>query len=111
MKLYPPQTTQPIRDDALNEFDLVSPYPCENCHAYSKLQTMHQNWSEPKTRNCKNSQFQQLQEPNEKFQLVFLGRIQDEQLTISNVLASMYRYSRYSHAKVYHNSDSGTAIE
>ena len=52
-----------------------------------------------------------LYEPNEEIQLDFAGPIADEQQKDSYILASVDRFSRYPHAKVYHNCDTDTAIE
>ena len=52
-----------------------------------------------------------LYEPNEEIQLDFAGPITDEQQKDSYILASVGRFSRYPHAKVYHNCDTYTAIE
>ena len=52
-----------------------------------------------------------LYEPNEEIQLDFAGPISDEHQKDSYILASVDRYSRYPHAKVYHNCDTETAIE
>ena len=52
-----------------------------------------------------------LREPNEEIQLDFEGPILDEQQKDSYLLASKDRFSRYPHAKVYHNCDTDTAIE
>ena len=41
----------------------------------------------------------------------FAGPIPDEKHKESCILASVDRYSRYPHAKVYHNCDAETAIE
>ena len=49
-------------------------------------------------------------EPNEEVQLDFAGPITDEQYKESYILASVDRYSRYPHARVYHNCDAETAI-
>ena len=59
----------------------------------------------------KTSELPQLMEPNEEVQLDFAGPITDEQHKESYILASVDRYSRYPHAKVYHNCDAETAIE
>ena len=59
----------------------------------------------------KISQFPPLQEPNEEVQLDFAGPIMDEHHKDSYILASVDRYSRYPHAKVYHNFDAEIAIE
>ena len=52
-----------------------------------------------------------LTEPNEEVQLDFAGPIVNEQNKESHILASVDRYSRYPHAKVYLNCDAETAIE
>ena len=52
-----------------------------------------------------------LYEPNEEIQLDFAGPITDEQQKDSYILATVDRFSRYPHAKVYHNWDTDTAIE
>ena len=58
----------------------------------------------------KISELPALVEPNEEVQLDFAGPITDEQYKESYILASVDRYSRYLHAKVYHNCDAETAI-
>ena len=50
-------------------------------------------------------------QPNEEVQLDFAGPIIDKEHKESYILASVYRYSKYPHAKVYHNCDAETAIE
>ena len=62
----------------------------------------------PKNRT---SELPTLMEPNEEVQLDFAGPIIDEKHRESYILASVDRYSRYPHAKVYHNCDAETAIE
>ena len=52
-----------------------------------------------------------LYEPNEEIQMDFAGPIIDEQNNDSYILASVDRFSRYPHAKVYHNCDTDTAIK
>ena len=52
-----------------------------------------------------------LYEPNEEIQMDFAGPILDEQNNDSYILASVDRFSRYPHAKVYHNCDTDTAIK
>ena len=59
----------------------------------------------------KIAQLPPLQEPNEEIQLDFAGSITDEQQKDSHILASVDRFSRYPHAKVYNNCDTDTAIE
>ena len=59
----------------------------------------------------KTSELPPLAEPNEEVQLDFAGPIIDEQRKESYIIASVDRYSRYPHAKVYHNCDAETAIE
>ena len=59
----------------------------------------------------KIAQLPPLQEPNEEIQLDFADSITDEQQKDSHILASVDRFSRYPHAKVYHNCDTDTAIE
>ena len=58
----------------------------------------------------KISELPPLVEPNEEVQLDFAGPITDEQYKESYILALVDRYSRYPHAKVYHNCDAETAI-
>ena len=58
----------------------------------------------------KISELPPLVEPNEEVQLDFAGPITDEHYKESYILASVDRYSRYPHAKVYHNCDAETAI-
>ena len=55
------------------------------------------------------SQIPPLYEPNEEAQMDFAGPIQDEHLKNSKILSSVDKYSRYKHAKVYHQCDSETA--
>ena len=59
----------------------------------------------------KISELPQLTEPNEEVQLDFAGPVLDEKHKDLYILASVDRYSRYPHAKVYHNCDAETAIE
>ena len=47
---------------------------------------------------------------NEEVKLDFAGPIPDEYLKDSYILASVDGYSRYPHAKLYHNCDADTAI-
>ena len=56
------------------------------------------------------TQLPTLSEPNQEIQLDFTGPIPEEQLKDSYILASLDRFSRYPHAKVYHNFDANTAI-
>ena len=59
----------------------------------------------------KTSELPQLTQPIEKVQLDFAGPVLDEKNKESYILASVYRYSKYPHAKVYQNCDAETAIE
>ena len=59
----------------------------------------------------KISELPKLSEPNEEVQMDFAGPVLDEKNKESYILASVDRYSRYPHAKVYHNCDAETAID
>ena len=52
-----------------------------------------------------------LHEPNDEIQLDFTGPITDDEHKDSYILSSVDRFSRYPHAKIYHNCDTDTAIE
>ena len=56
------------------------------------------------------TQLPTLSEPNKKIQLDFAGPIPDEQPKDSYILASVDKFSRYPHAKVYHSCNADTTI-
>ena len=58
----------------------------------------------------KHTHLNDLQEPNEEVQIDFTGPIQDKNKD-TYILVSVDRFSRYPHAKAYHNCDTETAIE
>ena len=58
----------------------------------------------------KHTRLNNLQEPNEEVQIDFTGPIQEKNED-SYILISADRFSRYHHAKAYHNCDTETAIE
>ena len=58
----------------------------------------------------KHTHLLNLQEPNEEVQIDFTGPIQEISKD-SYILVSVKRFSRYPHAKAYHNCDTETAIE
>ena len=87
---------------------------------HRKIVTLTQNYQpcikigknlKPLIPKNKISELPQLTEPNEEVQLDFAGPVLDEKHKESYILASVDRYSRYPHAKVYHNCDAETAIE
>ena len=57
----------------------------------------------------KFTQLPPLLEPNEEVRCDFAGPIMDEQQKDSYILASVGKFSRIPHAKVYHNCDTDTA--
>ena len=81
--------------------------PTQNCQPCIKIGKN----LKPLIPKNKISELPQLTEPNEEVQLDFAGPILDEKHKESYILASVDRYSRYPHAKVYHNCDAETAIE
>ena len=57
----------------------------------------------------KHTHLLNLQEPNEEAQIDFTGPIQENSKDLY-ILVSVKRFSRYPHAKAYHNCDTETAI-
>ena len=58
----------------------------------------------------KDTHLPNLQEPNEEVQIDFTGPSQENSKE-SYILVSVIKFSRYPHAKAYHNCDTETAIE
>ena len=97
-----PQGNRPNCADIHKEIVLIA-QRCKPCTRKGKK-------LKPVMPKNKHTQLSNLQKPNEEVQMDFTGPIQENSKD-SYILLSVDRFSRYPHAKAYHNCDTETAIK